>query len=83
MVIIALMKCTGIDTYQGTYKGESVVAGTLKLQCQYSGDESLREYADATPSGNMELSISNPAAMKQLTPGKHYKITIEETPITG
>jgi len=83
MGIIALMKCTGIDTYEGNFKGKVVVAGRLKLECQYSGIESLREYCNATPSGNMELSIENPEAMKQLTPGKHYTVTIDEIQVTG
>lgn len=81
MGIIALMKCTGIATYEGTYKDKKVIAGRLKLETSYTKDESMREYASATPSGNMELTIENPDAMKQLTPGKFYKITIEETKI--
>lgn len=81
--VTALMKCTGLKSHEGTYKGESVVACSIDLSCQYTDDESMREYCSATPSGSMSLSIDNPAAVALFIPGKHYKITIEEYPIQG
>ena len=79
MPVIALMRCDGIDTFLVTYNSKPEVGGLIKLGAIYTEDESMREYADATPSGSLELNIQNPAAMKQFTPGKYYKITIEET----
>lgn len=81
MGVTALMKCSGINTREGYFKQKQVIAGTVELRATYTNDESMREYADATPSGNMELSIDNPEALIQFTPGKFYKITIEETKI--
>lgn len=81
MVVIALMKCSGIRTREGYFKGKNVLAGTVELACTYTQDETVREYADATPSGHLELTIDNPEALKQFTPGKFYKITMEETTI--
>lgn len=79
MGVIALMKCTGIKTREGNYKGKQVLSGTVELDCVYTNDESMREYADASPSGHFEMSIDNPDALKQFTPGKWYTIKIEET----
>lgn len=81
MPTIALMKCTGIATRESYFKKNMVIGGTVKLQAQYTEDESMRAYADATPSGSLELSIDNPDALQQFTPGKYYKILIEETAV--
>ena len=77
MTVKALMKCTGIKTRVGYYKGNEVLAGNVELDCSYSDDESMREYADASPSGRLELSIDNPDALIQFTPGKYYEITMK------
>lgn len=79
MSVIALMRCTGIKTYAGTFKNKSVIAGYVELDCVYSDDESMREFASATPSGSLKMTIDNPDALKQFDPRKYYKITIEET----
>lgn len=81
MGVIALMRCSGIRTREGSYKGKQVIAGTVELICNYSGEESLREYCDASPEGKLELSIENPEALIQFTPGKYYTIKIEETKV--
>lgn len=77
--VIALMRCTGIKTWDGHYKTKKVLAGLVTLECIYSTDESMREYADASPMGKLEIQIDNPEAMKQFTAQKYYTIKIEES----
>ena len=76
--VVALMKCTGINSHEGLFKNEKVVACEIQLHAQYTDDEKMREYCDATPSGELKLNIANPAAVRLFEPGKYYKITIEE-----
>lgn len=78
MSVLAIMRCVGIRTHEGYFRQKQVIAGTIELLAQYTNDESMREFADATPSGKLELSIENPDALRQFTPGKYYKILIEE-----
>jgi len=82
MPVIASMKCTGIKTREGNYKGNPVLSGTIELECNYNCGDKLKEYADASPFGKLELSIDNPEALKQFTPGKFYTIKIEELDIS-
>lgn len=58
---------------QGTQK-------TVKLTAVYSDDKDSPNYtySKATPSGNLELVISNPAAYEQFTVGKTFDLTFEE-----
>lgn len=46
----------------------------------YAEDGPNKVWCDATPSGSLELYISNPSAQGQITQGKHYLVTIEEAP---
>ncbi len=78
MGVIALMKCNGIKTRVGYFKGKEGLSGTVELECVYTDDESMREFSDASPYGKLELSIDNPQALIQFTPGQWYNITIEK-----
>lgn len=40
-------------------------------------DEESKSFWEATPSGSMEIHISNPDAMGFLVPGKEYYLTFE------
>lgn len=48
----------------------------------YSSDKASpnHSYSQATPSGSIELTITNPGAYDQFTPGASYDITFEPTP---
>jgi hypothetical protein len=70
-MIVAKFKCESITKYEGS--GEQV-----KLRAAYGkGNES---WAAATPSGVVELAISNPEAAGKFEPGKHYLLTFEPAP---
>lgn len=45
-----------------------------------SGSEENKSFSAATPSGKLELMITNPEAYGSFVPGKSYYITIEEAP---
>jgi len=46
----------------------------VKLQPVTSGSEENREFWKYTPSGSIELSISNPEAAKIFEPGREYYV---------
>lgn len=54
----------------------------VKLSPVYSSDKSDPNYSwsQATPSGSIELTITNPAAFEQFVPGTLYHITFEALP---
>jgi hypothetical protein len=58
-------------TYSDTVKWNAVYGGTTNAE-----DNS---YASATPSGKIELQISNPAVRGQIKPGQKYYVDF--TPI--
>ncbi len=44
----------------------------VKMSARYSDSKEDNEFAEATPSGSLEMHISNPGAMNFLEPGKAY-----------
>ncbi len=44
----------------------------VTLSAQYSGNQEDNSYAQATPSGTIVMTISNPAAANFFTPGKKF-----------
>lgn len=50
-----------------------------KLQAQYSAtNPEDNQFAKSTPSGSIDISISNPDAMDFIKPGKKYYVYFEE-----
>lgn len=47
-----------------------------------SGSEENKSFSAATPSGKLELMITNPEAYGSFVPGRSYYVTIDEAPIT-
>ena len=45
---------------------------SVKMQAVHDGSPENNQFAKATPSGNLEMYISNPDAMDFLTPNKSY-----------
>ena len=83
MSTLCKMKCEGIKTYESVYNNKLVVGGTVEMSVVYTEKAQYRQFANATPSGKMELVIQNPDALKQFTPGKYYNILIEESSKDG
>lgn len=76
MKVVALFTVQRIQTdeYQSGYKQRKVILSALY-------DESIPEekrFQKATPSGNIEMSIDNEAALAEFTPGKKFYVEFTE-----
>lgn len=49
-----------------------------KLSAVYTGNKEDNEFAEATPSGQISITITNPAAKGFLSPGKKYYLDFTE-----
>lgn len=70
-MIQAKVKCISVSRYEAC---ESVLLSPV-----YSSDKSSPNYSwsQATPSGEVKLTITNPAAFGQFEPGKEYLIPFQ------
>lgn len=80
MAVICKMRCSGVNTKEGYYQKNKIISREVILSVVWSDDpkSDCKKFADATPNGELKLTIDNPEASKQFTPGKEYYITIEE-----
>ena len=76
--VTAVMRCYTKTERTVKYKSKDETGCLVWFAAQYTDDESMREYCEATPNGNMMLAIDNPDAAKFFAEQKNYKITIEE-----
>jgi len=51
-----------------------------KLSAVHDGSAENNQFAAATPTGSMEIDVSNPAAMDFLQPGKSYYLDFTQAP---
>jgi hypothetical protein len=58
------------------YKNETVDARDLHFMAVYGNDGENKEYWEATPSGQLQLFMVNPAAWGQFEEGKEYYLDI-------
>lgn len=63
----AKFSVTSVETF--SYGGERA-----KLSAVYSGTPEDNQFAKATPSGAIEITIDNPAAQGFLVPGKNFYV---------
>jgi hypothetical protein len=79
MNVIARMRCHHIQDYQNS---EGVYAKNVKLSPVYSSDETSPNYSfsKATPSGEISLYVTNPAAYGQFERNKVYDVTFSDAP---
>lgn len=77
MTVKAKFLCTGTNTEDqqtGSVTLNAVVAYGPKGE-RLDGNE---QWSEATPSGTINMHVSNPEAFKQFEPGKNYFITFEQ-----
>lgn len=68
----AKMKCSYVTNHDGGNE-------TVKLFAVYGADGTANaSWSKATPSGSVELTISNPEAKGHFTPGKEYFVDFHE-----
>lgn len=73
MEVRAKFTLQSMETYGGIQR-------TVKLNAVYAGKDASEEdkaFWDATPSGRIEISITNPAAADFFEFGKSYYVTFE------
>ena len=73
MTILAKFRCSNVST---PYPG----AEQVDFHPVYADDGPNKKWSEATPSGSFTMTITNPSAHGAFTPGKEYKITLEEAP---
>lgn len=81
MAIIALMECHEVAQHGNSYGGGQY-AENIKLRCVYTEDREHPNFkwSEATPSGDLELYISNKDAFGKIQPGVLYHVTITKAP---
>jgi hypothetical protein len=59
---------------------ERPLVGTVRLQAVYDAPEGgpNSEWATATPAGQLEMTIHNPAALRYFEPGEEYVVEIRK-----
>lgn len=71
----AKFQCSSVKNYQGDFQ-------EAELHAVYSSDEKDKEennqFSEATPSGNLKITISNPRAINFFKPGKEYYLDFTE-----
>lgn len=82
MSVKAKFKCNKVEPY--SYDGGKTVAGkniSMAAVIAYNGDgtrsDENESWSQATPSGTLNMHISNPAAFEQFEEGKEYYLTFD------
>jgi hypothetical protein len=74
------MECSDVPKMRGKFKIDEVTrtdyAEKLKFSAGYGGDKNSEDntYSAATPTGSIELSITNKALWGKFNPGEKYYI---------
>ena len=85
MSVKAKFKCASVQPYSND-GGETVAGKNISMNAviAYNADGSRNDeneaWSAATPSGTLNIHISNPAAFDQFEAGKDYYLTFEEVP---
>jgi hypothetical protein len=53
---------------------------TVNMNAVHDGSPENNQFAQASPSGSLEMHINNPAAVDFLKPGKSYYLDFSEAP---
>jgi hypothetical protein len=69
------MRCTGRSELTGVSKGEGVTQVNVTLQPVYD-DGKNSEWSKWTPSGQLQMTITNPAAYEQFKLGQAYFVDL-------
>lgn len=78
--VVAKMQCNGIDTVRWG-QGEAQKTHKVRLGAVYGKDGENKDFADATPSGECWMQISNGRpALDFFEPGALYYVTFTKAP---
>ena len=75
MSVIAKFRCLSVEAPGVGYEN-------VKFEPRYEdGDAAVNNsWSEATPSGKLEMCISNPALLGHFKAGRQYMLTIDEAP---
>lgn len=73
-MVTAKFRCTS----KATVQSEGASEPTVVVKFYPAHGKGNEEWSKWTPSGNLEMYITNPGAHSQFTPGKEYLLTFEE-----
>jgi hypothetical protein len=76
-VIVAKMYCSKISHTHAQYSatGAKIEQEEIELRAVYGKGEANKQWSKATPSGSLDLTISNPEAFGKAQPG-YYKVLL-------
>lgn len=78
MSVVAKMRVVGRKEFTGVSKGEGITQVNITLQAIY--DEGANsQWSKWTPTGEVQMTITNPDAYNQFVLGKAYLLTFELT----
>ena len=77
MTISARLKCYSVNDHRN---GDVVLSKEVKLSPVYDPDPASPNYSfsQATPAGDVRLTITNPAAFEQFVEGKIFDVDFTE-----
>lgn len=83
MSVKAKFKCNKVTEYSNdggkTVAGKNInMSAVIAYQTDGSRLDENESWSAATPSGTLDIHISNPAAFEQFQEGKNYYLTFEE-----
>ncbi len=67
-----------IKQVRGTQANEAVELNCVSVPKGSDPDKTNAQWAYASPSGRLTLTIANPHAFGKIKPGREYRVTIEE-----
>lgn len=73
MKVRAKLRCFAVERLDGG----SSKAADIRFIADYSDDPVNKSWAQATPSGEVRLFVTNPDAIDQFVPGKYYYVDFE------
>ena len=79
LMILAKFKIDQItEDYTGSNEaGEPVTQKSIKMSAVIGQDDPNKEWSKWTPSGRIEMVVTNPTAVEQFKVGKIYSITMQ------
>lgn len=81
-MIRAKFYCSEVSKQVWSQVPKRVDAERVKLTAVVHGEEN-KAWAEATPNGHLEITITNPEAQGKIEPGKYYFLDIAPVPDAG
>lgn len=86
MSVKAKFTCTKVESYSND-NGQTVAGKNINMTAviAYNADGSRNDenesWSQYTPSGSLQIGITNPDAFEQFEEGKEYYLTFDEVPV--